>query len=186
MTRNKTDSNRRQGLAWENNLYFKLLTIIDQENVSVDANTHCISSELLIKWSEAVFPIYGKRKAYQDKVKLFLEYYFEAVAADIPKLKNQANLVNAPALQSWLDYKESLGKCLCLPSIRQCVERFMQNPDDKLSATVKKYILHQMYGLRENDTIEEWQMKKLNNCLWFNRNEIERVCILSVTHEIPL
>lgn len=77
---------RRQGIEWQNDLYIKLLTFIYSNNLKVDENVHeTISNADLKDLSIAVFPKYGHRNAYQDKIRFFLKCYFNTINLDLPR-----------------------------------------------------------------------------------------------------
>lgn len=79
--------NRRRGIAWENNLYLELLRFVHKNNVLVDKNTYnSISNEQLKYLTSTVFPKYGQRQYYQEKVRFFLECFFESINEDLTSM----------------------------------------------------------------------------------------------------
>lgn len=191
--------NRRRGIDWQSDLYLDLLRFIHENNIMINEHTHSsISTVQLLNLSKVIFPKYGGRKAYQSKVRYFLQCYFVDIIEDLPskyinidffsssicvpsysiyiilEMENEAEQINAPKLQEWINYKVKLRNAMCDPSIRQNINLFLQNTNYKLPLSTRIKILNRMYNLKieEGEKIEPPLMKKLNNCLQFNRNEI--------------
>lgn len=77
---------RRQGIDWQNDLYLKLLKFIEARKLTTVINKgtyNSISSEQLRNLSTQIFPKYGHRKAYQEKVRFFLECHYESIEEDL-------------------------------------------------------------------------------------------------------
>lgn len=69
---------RKKGIDWQNDFYLKLLTFVHIINLKIDENVHQnISNAQLKDLSLAVFPTYGHRNAYQDKIRFFSEVLFQ-------------------------------------------------------------------------------------------------------------
>ena len=73
--------NRRLGLEWDENLYNNLIKYL------VDKKINSVQSLLMYseitEISKYVFPKYGARKRYVDKIKDFIDCYNEIIIKDV-------------------------------------------------------------------------------------------------------
>lgn len=60
---------------------------------------------------------------------------------------------------------------MCLPNFQPDVLKYLEDIKNKLSLSTRKKIVGTLYYVKEKD-ITPWMTKKLDNTLWFNRDEI--------------
>ena len=80
--------------------------------------------------------------------------------------------VVAPKLKFWEKYKEEVTFAMTDEVISQDVNDYLKNDKFTMPLATRKIILRHLYNLDDDHNIEKWQMKKLNNVLLFNREEI--------------
>ena len=101
----------------------------------------------------------------------------------IIEIKDNGNAV-APELKLWLKYKKSLIIAMMADNIKTDVNMYLQTKNFSLPCDTKRIILTFIYDIEDKD-IEHWQIKKLNNVLFFNKLEIcEGIQKAQIEHKV--
>ncbi|XP_016843194.1 histone-lysine N-methyltransferase KMT5B [Nasonia vitripennis] len=172
------------GLEWDSTLYKKLLLGLKKYQADSTAKISDVLKYKLKEISQEIYPVYGKEKQYRENVEYFINSYLEKIILDCSLIEQHD--VIAPRLEEWNCYKNSLIDVMTSTDIFPYFQKWMESEKFKFSMKIKEDVLIKVYNLPSEEpkvlcmgskkskkkVYDQWMLKKLENMLNNNRDEI--------------